>query len=156
MGLHAVGNALQFPLIFSVDVRPENFPSGLAKEIPIALGLVGVEELDRFEGIGNFRSEQIAVLEADVGRRAFEVDIGPTALLEAVSVFEAGIGGLCQGQGGRYGGCTKRQKYYSPIKTAGFFSHGGPLLSKAGIGRTAFLPLGASGPGFWRVKHLLV
>ena len=73
MRLHAVGNALKFLLIFGVDVRPEHLARGLAKELPVALGLVRVEKLDRLKRVGNLGREQIAMLKSDVGGRTFEM-----------------------------------------------------------------------------------
>ena len=96
---HPVGDALQFLLVFGVDVRPEHLAGGGAEELPVALGLVRVEELDGFERVGDFRREKVAVLKADVGGRAFEMNVGPSALLEAIGLLQPGIGrtraGLC-------------------------------------------------------------
>ncbi len=92
MRLHAVSNALQFLLILGVDVRPQHLARRLPKKLPIALRLVGIEKFDRFQGIGNLGSEQIAMLESNIGGRTFQMNIGPTTLLEAVSLLQARIG----------------------------------------------------------------
>jgi hypothetical protein len=43
---------------------------------------VRIEELDCLECVGNLGGEQVAVLEADLGGRAFEVNVSPTTLLK--------------------------------------------------------------------------
>ena len=55
--LHAIGDALQLLSIFGIDMGPQHLARGLAKKIPIALGFVGVEKLDRIERVGNLRSQ---------------------------------------------------------------------------------------------------
>ncbi len=92
MRLHAVGNALQFLLVLGVNVRPEHLACGLAEELPIALRLVRVEKLDRFERIGNFGGQQIPMLEPDVRGRTFQMNVGPAGLLEAIGFLQARIG----------------------------------------------------------------
>ena len=67
VGFHAVGDALQFLLVFRIDVRPEHLAGSFAVELPVTLGLVRVIQLDGLEGVGDFGSEQVAVLVADVG-----------------------------------------------------------------------------------------
>ena len=68
MCLHAIGDALKLLLIFQVDMRPEDLARRLAKEFPIALGLVGIKEPDRFQGIGDLGSQQEPMLKADFRR----------------------------------------------------------------------------------------
>ncbi len=100
MRLHSVGNALQFLLIFGVNVRPKHLPRGGAEEFPIALRLVRVEQLDRLKRVGNFGREQISVLKANVRGRALQVHISPATLLETVGLLQPGVGG----DGGWVGG----------------------------------------------------
>ena len=83
MRLHSIGNALQLLLILGIDVRPKHLARGRAEELPIVLRLVGIEELDRLERVGDFRGQQVSVLKADLGRRAFEMNV--TSSLRAES-----------------------------------------------------------------------
>ena len=92
MRLHAIGNALQLLLILGVNVRPKHLARRLAKKFPVALRLVRIEKLDGFERIGNLGSQQKPMLVADFRRRPFQVNVSPSALLEAVSLLQPRIG----------------------------------------------------------------
>jgi len=48
---------------------------------------VGVEKLDGLERICDLRGKQVTVLVADFRGRAFEVEVRPSALLEAITLF---------------------------------------------------------------------
>ena len=51
-----------------------------------------VVQLDGGEGVGDFRGEKIAMLVADVGGRALQVNVSPATLLETVRFLQARIG----------------------------------------------------------------
>ena len=89
--LRALGDAVQFVLVFGIDVRPQHIVRGFAEEIPIALGIVRVFELHGRERILDLGREQIAVLVADVIRRAGEMHVGPAAAFKSVRADEARI-----------------------------------------------------------------
>jgi hypothetical protein len=48
---------------------------------------------DGGNGVRDFLGEHVAMLEADGGGAAFEMDVNPTTALEAVRAFQAGIAG---------------------------------------------------------------
>jgi len=60
-------------------VRPEYVLRRSPIEIPVALGAVGVLQLHGFETVFDLGRQQITVLIADVGRRAFKVNVDPAA-----------------------------------------------------------------------------
>ena len=93
MLIQAVGDALQLFLILGVDLGPEHFAPGAAEEVPAAGGVVGHFQADHAVEIGDFGRHQVAVLDADIVRRAFEVDVGPAAALEAVAAAEGYVVG---------------------------------------------------------------
>ena len=64
MGLQAVCDALQFLLIFEINVRPQNVLRSLAVEIPFALGAMDVLQLNGPESVLDFGREQISVLDS--------------------------------------------------------------------------------------------
>ncbi len=80
-------------------MRPKHVLRCVAEEIPIVLRGVGVFEFHRREGVLNLRREQVAMLIPDLVRRALQVDVGPAALLKAVSTGEAGV---CRGHSSRW------------------------------------------------------
>ncbi len=93
MLIQAVGDALEFLLILGVDLGPEHFAAGAAEEFPAAGGVVGHFQTHYAIEIGDFGSHQVAVLDADIVRGAFEVDVGPAAPLEAVAASEGYVVG---------------------------------------------------------------
>ena len=56
-----------------------------------------VDQLDGLEGVGNFRREQVPVLEADLSGCPFKVQINPAAFFEPVGAGEPRVGrrGFC-------------------------------------------------------------
>ncbi len=64
---------------------------GAAEKFPVALRDVRHLQADGGECVANFGREQIAVLVADIVRRAFEVDVNPAAAFEAVRFREEGV-----------------------------------------------------------------
>jgi hypothetical protein len=82
---------LQFLLVFLVDMRPQDVLRRGTIEVPIALGAVDVLELHDSEAVLDFRRQQISVLVANVGRRAFQMHIDPAATLEAISALQTGL-----------------------------------------------------------------
>ena len=88
----ALDDPLEFLLVFGVDPRPEHLAGGLAEELPIALRVVRVDQLDRLKRVGDLGREQIAVLEPDASGRSFEVDVNPPAAFKAVRASETRVG----------------------------------------------------------------
>src|SRR6266536_3203713 len=91
MSLQAFDDSLQLHLVFRLNSRPEHLARCLAEELPIALRVVGVLQLDILESVFDFRSQQIAVLEADVPGRTFEVKVDPFPSFEPVSALQARV-----------------------------------------------------------------
>jgi hypothetical protein len=60
--------------------------------------MMGIEKFESGEQVSDFWSEKISVLIADLGRRAFKMNIDPSTALEAIS--------LCQGSCARWIGQT--------------------------------------------------
>ena len=92
---------------------------GLAEELPILLLLVGHLGRDRFEVVLDFGGQQVAVLEADLGGRAFQVDLDPAVAFGRARTPSSGADRVCgfardqrdcQGQqqhdGGKKGGAS--------------------------------------------------
>ncbi len=92
MCLHAIGNALQFLLIFGIDMRPQHLSRSRAEEFPIALCLMHVEQLDRLKRISNFRREKYTSARKPIsnGDRA-DMYICPSALLKAIRLLQPGV-----------------------------------------------------------------
>jgi hypothetical protein len=84
--LHTVGNALQFLSVLEVNVRPKRFARRLAEKFPVTPRLPRVKKFNGFEPVGNLRRQQIPVLEADFPRCAFQVNISPASILEAIGL----------------------------------------------------------------------
>src|SRR6266446_3874866 len=75
-----------------------------AKEVPVPFGCARVFESHRLECILDLRGQQIAVLKSDLRGRAFQMNVGPSILLEAIRLFQAGVGGWIDLPGpGHYG-----------------------------------------------------
>ena len=84
--LHAVcictiGDALHFFPVLGLDVRPHHVLGCITEELPILRILVRLFEGGDFQRIFDLRREQVAVLEADFGRGAFEVHKYPTVVV---------------------------------------------------------------------------
>ena len=77
----AIGDALHFFPVLRFDLRPHHVLGCVTEELPILSILVGLFEGDDFQRIFDLRREQVAVLEADFGRGAFEVYKCPTVIL---------------------------------------------------------------------------
>ena len=93
--LDAIGDALQLPLIFDVDVGPKHLPRRGAKELPIPLRRMRVKQFDRLKRVGDLGREKITVLVADIRWAAFDVYVRPPALLEAISLLQSRVGLGC-------------------------------------------------------------
>ena len=72
-------------LVFRSMRGQRTVPGGPPKKLPVALGISGCRRnLHHVESIGNFRRQQITVLIADVGRRAFQVYVDPLAAFKPI------------------------------------------------------------------------
>ena len=89
--LEPSGDALQLFLVFGIDMRPEHRLASLAKEAPRALVLMRRGHAVDVDVVFNLAGKKIAVLEADLLGRSFQVDIGPAALIELVATLETRI-----------------------------------------------------------------
>ena len=95
-----------------------------------------VEHFDCRKGVGNLGRQQIAVLKADVGRRAFQMNIGPSALLEAIGLLQPGVG---LAGGGQRRACQSQLKAkhvflthkWNKFHTGSLFMHQPVLLNSA-------------------------
>jgi hypothetical protein len=67
---------------------------GLAEEIPILFRAVCVLELYGFKGVRDLMGQQVTVLETDLAGRSLQVNINPTAFLEAVGRFQSRVSRL--------------------------------------------------------------
>ena len=94
MRLQALADSLEFLLVFLIDLRPKHFVRGLAEETPILFGAVRVLELYGLKGVRDLRGQQVTVLEPDLAGRSLQVNINPTAFLEAVGRFQARVSRL--------------------------------------------------------------
>lgn len=66
MGASALGNRLEFLLVFWINMFPELVASDIAEEGPSFLGMMGIEKLESGEQVSDFWSEEISVLIADL------------------------------------------------------------------------------------------
>src|SRR6476660_5490361 len=87
LGLRAFGDAFDLLLIFCVNVRPEHLAAGLAKELPVALGVVSAFELDHLDHVFDLAGKQTAVLISDLRGCAFEMNESPAAMVDAITRF---------------------------------------------------------------------
>ena len=84
-GLHALGDAFEFLLVLCVDVRPKHLAARFAEERPVAPRAVGALNPGHPHHVFNLGGEQPPMLETDLRRSSFEVDIAPTATFEAIA-----------------------------------------------------------------------
>ena len=67
---------------------------GAAEEIPVALGSVRHFHTHSGKCVRNFRREQVAMLVADVVRRAFQVDVNPASTFEPIRFCQNRVAGV--------------------------------------------------------------
>ena len=82
LGVHAIDDALKFLAIFLFNFGPQNVARGFAEEIPVASGLVGNVDPICIQHVFDVMREPVAMLEADLQRRAFGVNVNPAAAIE--------------------------------------------------------------------------
>ena len=87
MRLQSFDYAGQFLAVLRLDVRPEDLLRGLAEEGPVLLLVVRQLGGDLFVVVLNLGGQQVAVLEADLGGRAFQVDLDPAVALGRAGGF---------------------------------------------------------------------
>src|SRR5262249_50665068 len=77
-GADSISDALHFVAIFLINVRPPDVSCGFAEELPVFAIVVREFEKENFLQVGDFRSEEVTVLEADLFGRAGEAHHRPS------------------------------------------------------------------------------
>ena len=85
--MQALDDPFQFLLVLGVDVRPEYVLAGLAKKAPVTLD--GVRDFDNIDMNIVF---DLTMLKTDLLWSAFQIHIGPPALVEFVGSLQPRIG----------------------------------------------------------------
>jgi hypothetical protein len=79
-------------------VRPHHVLGGIAEELPVFLIFVDGFEDDDFQSVFNLGRQQVAVLKADLVRRALQVHECPAVRFgPPVSSLQLGVGGVRPG-----------------------------------------------------------
>ena len=94
---HSRGDGGKLLLVFGVNVRPQNVLSHTAEKFPIALGAIGAVQAHGGHRVYDFPGQQEAVLEADLFRGTFQMDVDPAAVFKVIAAFQAWI--HCTGSG---------------------------------------------------------
>jgi hypothetical protein len=81
MGIDAIGDALQLLPVLPLNVWPHHVLRGIAKELPVFLAFVCLFEDGDLQSVSNLRRQQVAILKADLVRRAFQMHEGPAVIL---------------------------------------------------------------------------
>ena len=116
---------------------------GLAKELPVFLVVVSLFQGSDFQHVLDFRRHQIAVLEPDLGRRAFEMDESPSIpcglakTLLQTRIARGILGGSHDGKHGKQG---KNSDYHAECN-----SQSTPLSNEQHSNRASARLSGAAG-----------
>ena len=94
--MQACGNSFQLLLVLGSRCGHRHGLCGVAKEAPLALGLVRRLDVVDIDVVFNLARQQVAVLKADLLRRALQMHIRPSALVELVGAVQARIRRRCE------------------------------------------------------------
>ena len=86
-------NSIDFALILGINFRPQDVPRNFPIELPVVFRLVMQERFDDSEKVLGLFRQQMAVLIANLFRRAFEVHVDPAITIEAVAASHSIIFG---------------------------------------------------------------
>src|SRR5262245_41343887 len=85
--IEAPDNCIEFTLVLSFNLRPEQVLSRLAIKVPVSPAFVLQKGFSDTKNVFDLFGEQLAVLISDLFRRSFEMHVDPSVSFESIASF---------------------------------------------------------------------